>query len=65
MGHLRDVCMTYREHAALSLSLACIFLRASLCAFVHALVPGVFVTSSTDCVARAARRMAAVGCRGA
>ena len=46
--HLKDVDMTYWEHLRFSLSLSKIFLEASFKAIIHALLPDVYVTSSTD-----------------
>jgi len=46
--HLKDVDMTYWEHLRFSLSLSKIFLKASFKAIIHALLPDVYITSSTD-----------------
>ena len=46
--HLKDVDMTYWEHLQFSLSLSKIFLEASFKAIVHAFLPDVYITSSTD-----------------
>ena len=55
--------MTYAEHASLSLFLAWTFFKASVCALAHALYPEVCITSSTRCLAVAAERIRAAGCR--
>jgi len=46
--HLEDVNMTYTEHMNFSLGLSKIFLVASVKAVIHAFIPDVLITSSTD-----------------
>ena len=46
--HLKDVDMTYGDHLIFSLSLSRIFLESSIKAIIHAFLPDVYVTSSTD-----------------
>ena len=46
--HLDDVNMTYTEHMKFSLDLSKIFLLASVKAVIHAFIPDVLITSSTD-----------------
>lgn len=46
--HLEDVNMTYTEHMMFSLGLSKIFLLASVKAIIHAFIPDVLITSSTD-----------------
>ena len=46
--HLEDVNMTYVEHMMFSLGLSQIFLVASVKAVIHAFIPDVLITSSTD-----------------
>jgi len=46
--HLDDVNMTYTEHMNFSLGLSKIFLVASVKAVIHAFIPDVLITSSTD-----------------
>ena len=46
--HLKDVNMTYFEHMKFSLFLSFTFLKASFGAFVHAIYPDIFITSSTE-----------------
>ena len=59
------VCMSYWTHARHSLGLAWLFGWASVRAAVHAVVPSWYVTSTTDCVAEALRRLVDSGCREA
>ena len=61
--HPRSVCMTYREHARFSLSLAWTFAVASLASVVHAVWPDVLQTHASDTVAEVRERMKRVGCR--
>jgi len=46
--HLREVNMTYFDHMKFSLFLSFTFVKASFCAFIHAIYPDILVTSSTD-----------------
>ena len=46
--HLENVNMTYTEHMMFSLGLSKIFLVASVKAIIHAFIPDVLITSSTD-----------------
>lgn len=46
--HPKNVCMTYKTHFVFSLKLSFKFAVASLKALVHALVPNIFISSSTQ-----------------
>ena len=46
--HLKDVNMSYFAHMKFSLFLSFTFLKASFTAFVHAIYPDIFITSSTE-----------------
>jgi hypothetical protein len=46
--HPKNVCMTYTEHLCLSLYFSFIMWIGSMQAFVHAFVPDIFITSTTD-----------------
>ncbi len=61
-NHPRNVCMTYLEHFKVSMNLSKIFLLASLKAFIHAIYPDFFITSSTDTVEKAKKIMNSAGC---
>ena len=61
--HPAEVCMTYWEHARLSLGLAWLFAKAAVAAAIHAVWPDVLISHSTDAVAEAQKRLAAAGCR--
>lgn len=63
--HPNRVCMSYWTHARHSLGLAWLLGWASVRAAVHAVVPSWYVTSTTDCVAEALRRLVDSGCREA
>ena len=62
-SHPRKVCMTYFQHANLSLNLACLFAKGSVQALVHAIYPDVYLSSSTDTVNRAKELMSKAGCQ--
>ena len=53
-NHLASVGETYFEHQGVAFRYGFHCLRASLMAFVHGLVPGVFQTSASDLVKRLA-----------
>lgn len=46
--HPKKVCMTYTEHLFLSLYFSFIMWIGSMQAFVHAFIPDMFITSTTD-----------------
>ena len=62
-NHPQNVCMTYLEHMKLSLQLSSLFFVGSVKALIHAFVPDVFITSSTDTVRIANEKMSKAGCR--
>jgi len=55
--HLEEVKMTYMQHALFSLSLAGDMALGALCAIVHAVCPGMFLTSSTDISCRLSEKI--------
>ena len=61
--HPSNVCMTYLQHMKLSLELSSLFFIGSIKAFIHAFIPDIFITSSTDIVNIANQKMKKVGCR--
>ena len=61
--HPSNVCMTYLEHMKLSLELSSIFFIGSLKALLHAFIPDICVTSSTDTVNIANENMSKSSCR--
>lgn len=46
--HLHEVDMNYVEHCMFSLFLSLQFFLAAIFAFFHAIIPGIFTTSSTE-----------------
>ena len=48
--HLDEVNMSYIDHLKFSLGLSKIFLESSVKAIIHALLPDIFITSSTDSI---------------
>jgi len=48
LEHPQEVGETYAEHAAASSRYGWRLLRASACAFIHALVPGLHKTTASD-----------------
>lgn len=48
--HTNENCMSYIEHAMLSLNLSSKLLAGSIKAFIHAFIPSLYKTSSSDAV---------------
>ena len=63
VAHLTKVCMTYAEHARLSVRLAWLFARGAACALVHAVCPVVLGSASTHYAAEITQRIREAGCR--
>lgn len=61
--HCEEVCMSYYEHMKLSLYISRIFAIASLKAIIHAFVPSLCITSSSDTVYDIATTLKNSGCR--
>jgi hypothetical protein len=49
-SHPKSVCLTYFSHFKLSMTLSVKFAIASFKALIHAFIPSLFITSSTNCV---------------
>ena len=47
-AHPDEVCMSYTEHCKLSLKLCFLMLLGSIKAFIHAFIPDLFITSTSD-----------------
>lgn len=62
ISHLQGVCMSYATHMCFSLRLSLLFFKASIGAIVHALVPGLCITSSSHYSARITSIIHASGC---
>ncbi len=63
MDHLKSVCMDYKTHFVFSTSLSFLFLKASVCAFIHAIFPFVLIQSSTYYTKTALRAIQNSGCK--
>jgi len=61
--HPNKVCMTYFQHAIFSSSLGISLLAASFKAFIHAIIPSLFITSSSDLVKSLDDKLKNAGCR--
>ena len=49
-AHPKNVCLTYLSHLQFSSKLSILFLIASFKAFVHAVIPDIYITSSSDTI---------------
>lgn len=61
--HPNKVCMSYIEHMKFSLQLSSEFAKASTGAFIHAFIPDLLVTHSSDTIKKISDDMEKVGCR--
>ena len=61
--HPTRVCMTYAQHAKLSLTFSRMLFVASLKSVIHAAYPAMYETSTTDVVREAQALLDASGCR--
>ena len=62
-NHPNKVCMTYFKHCKFSLYLSYNFAKASYKAFVHALIPDLYITDSSDTIKKLNQDMQNVGCK--
>ena len=61
--HPYNVCMSYLEHMVFSLEMSAYFALGSIRAIVHAFVPDLCITSTTDITTHIQKRLAESGCR--
>jgi len=61
-AHPKKVCMTYLSHFQFSSKLSVLFLIASFKAFVHAVIPDIYITSSSDSVNEIKELIETSGC---
>lgn len=47
-AHPDNVCMSYTQHCKLSLKLCFLMLIGAIKAFIHAFIPDLFITSTSD-----------------
>ena len=60
--HPNSVCMSYFQHAKFSLTLSKDLAIGSLQAFVHALFPNYYITSTTDLTKHLIKKLKNSGC---
>ena len=63
--HPKDVCMTYFEHARLSLYFSYLFSKGAVLAIVHAIIPDIATTSTSETVKTINAILNDSGCRDA
>lgn len=61
--HPKKVCMTYSEHFRVSLRFSYIFAVASVKSLIHAFIPDLFISSTTDTLKTANNIMKTNGCK--
>ena len=62
-NHPKNVCMTYLQHAKLSLYFSYLFSKGAVLAIVHAVIPDVAVTSTSDTIKQINDILLVSGCR--
>jgi len=61
--HPAQVCMTYAEHFTFALWLSAKLAQASAASLVHAIVPDIFVHTSSTIIAELTEALRHAGCR--
>jgi len=61
-AHPQSVCMCYFEHMRLSLGFSVNFFIGSLTAFIHAFIPGLFITSTSELIKNIDNTLKTRGC---
>ncbi len=61
--HPTNVCMTYTEHFIFSMRMSFVLFYGGFCAIVHAFIPDLFITSTTDTIAYIFTQLKSVGCK--
>tara|TARA_B100001248_G_scaffold12924_2_gene8513 strand:- start:619 stop:903 length:285 start_codon:yes stop_codon:yes gene_type:complete len=62
LNHPKEVCMNYYTHFTFSLKLSIVLLTASGKAFVHAIIPSYYITSTSDTIAYIDNEIKTNGC---
>ena len=62
-AHPAKVCMTYVEHFKLSMGFSITFAVASFKAFVHAIIPDIYIASTTNTVNMVQEKIKNSGCK--
>jgi len=60
--HPNNVCMTYFEHFRLSIGFSLKFTIAAYKAFMHALIPDIYITSTSDAISDIQHILEKSGC---
>ena len=61
--HPQSVCLSYFEHCMFSLKLSYNFFNAGFKAIIHAFIPNLYITSSSNTVDYLKKEMSKIGCR--
>ena len=60
--HPKQVCMTYFEHFKLFMNFSKLLAIGAFKAFIHAILPDVYITSTTDIVEEIKVKLSNAGC---
>jgi len=61
--HPKSVCLSYGKHFKFAMEMSGRLLIGSCQAFIHALIPGLFITSTSDLQETLKKRLDETGCR--
>ena len=61
--HPNNVCMTYFQHMRFSLEMSYNMGKGCVCAFIHAFIPSMFITTTTNINNYIKNRLDNSGCR--
>ena len=62
-NHLKKICMTYFQHLRFSSNLGIQLWIGSVKAFIHAIMPQYYITSTSDLVKKLDIEMKSAGCK--
>ena len=62
-SHPKKVCMSYFQHFKFSMEMSSRLLIGSFQAFVHAVYPDIYITSTSDTIKKIDERIKESGCR--
>lgn len=61
-NHPKQVCMNYYTHMKLSLHFSFVLFRGSVKSFIHAFIPDIYITSTTDLTKNLDKLLKESGC---
>lgn len=62
-SHPSDVCMTYICHLTFAVEISIILFIGSIKSLIHAIIPDLFITSTSDLIIEIEKKLRNSGCR--